>query len=310
MSDNRSELTSLAYEYLNRSADPAVSAPSDGRSWVHASVYGNDYGTELVDQLLAAESYPGEAFETVLRPAPEAVAPVFVDDIAVQSHDIVGFAAPSSQLYDDLFYTLYAAVAETGAVLTTKYPTHAVRSQFASLDPLIIDSTPGAETDGGVDTATPDSMQVRCGDLTSLGVAAERATTRLKTADQPGTFAIATMTQLLAHHDSAALNRFLHELVGQWRNHGVGGIVHLPPKRDADGSDCFGSAHFDYVIELRTAGHQVEARVCGKRDVAPTWRVVGSTPGADGETPVQDAERAPLQLEGRDGRDDRESTVE
>ena len=288
MSAQRPELTTLVYEYLNRSTDPVVSATSDDRSsWVHSSVYVDEYGNGLVDRLLAAESYPGEAFEAVLRPSPEAVAPAFVDDVGVQSHDIVGFAAPSSQLYDDLFYALYAAMSEAGAVLTTKYPLHAVRSRFPSIDPFVIDSTPGAETDGGVDAEATDSQHVRCGDLTSLGVAAERATTQLAAADQPGTFAIATMTQLLAHHDSAALDRFLHELVGQWRNQGVGGIVHLPPKRDVDGSDWFGSAHFDYVIELRSINHGIEARVCGKRDVAPTWQVVGSAPRPDGETPVQ-----------------------
>ena len=288
MSAQPSELTMMVYEYLNWPTEAAATATSEDRSsWVDSSVYVDDYGNKLVDRLLAAESHPGEAFEAVLDPSPETIAPAFIADVAVQHDDIVGFAAPSSQLYDDLFYAMYAAMTETGAVLTTKYPRHEVRSRLSTMDPFVIDSTPGAETDGGVDVATTDSGPVRCGDLTSLGVAAERATTRLATGDRTGTFAIATLTQLLAHHDSAALDRFLHELVGQWRNQGVGGLVHLPPASDTDGTDWFGSAHFDYVLEMRTADGQIEARVGGKRDVAPTWQVVGSSPYSDSEVSVQ-----------------------
>ena len=288
----------VVYEYLNRSTDhPATVTGGDRSSWVDPSVHVDssasvdDYGNELVDRLLAAERHPGEAFEALLRPSPMLIAPAFIADIAVQHDDIVGFAAPSSQLCDDLFYAVYAAMAEAGAVLTTKYPRHEVRSRLSTMDPLVIDSTPGAETDGGVDVATTDSQRARCGDLTSVGVAAERVTTRLATGDRTGTFAIATMTQLLAHHDSTALDRFLHELVGQWRNQGVGGFVHLPPKSDVDGSDWFGSAHFDYVIEMRTGDGQIEARVCGKRDVASTWRAVGSAPYSDGEASVRASDR-------------------
>jgi hypothetical protein len=295
-------LTMMVYEYLNRPTEPAATATSEDRSsWVDSSVYVDDYGNKLVDRLLAAERHPGETFEAVLHPSPETIAPAFIADVAVRYDDIVGFAAPSSQLYDDLFYAMYAAMTEIGAVLTTKYPRHEVRSRLSTMDPLVIDSTPGAETDGGVDVATTDSGPVRCGDLTSLGVAAERATTQLATGDRTGTFAIATLTQLLAHHDSTTLDRFLHELVGQWRNQGVGGLIHLPPARDIDGSSWFGSAHFDYVIEMRTDDGQIEARVCGKRDVAPTWQVVGSAPCSDSEASAQAVDRQPSGIVDEDG---------
>ncbi|MGM0718503.1 MAG: DUF7504 family protein [Halobacteriota archaeon] len=302
MSAQPSELTMMVYEYLNRPTEPAATATSEDRSsWVDSSVYADDYGNKLVEGLLAAESHPGEAFEAVLDPSPETIAPAFIADVAVHHDDIVGFAAPSSQLYDDLFYAMYAAMTETGAVLTTKYPRHEVRSRLSTMDPFVIDSTPGAETDGGVDVATTDSGPVRCGDLTSLGVAAERATTQLATGDRTGTFAIATLTQLLAHHDSTALDRFLHELVGQWRNQGVGGLIHLPPESDIGGSSWFGSAHFDYVIEMRTDDGQIEARVCGKRDVAPTWQVVGSAPCSDSEASVHCLDRQSSEIVDEDG---------
>ncbi|OYR44566.1 hypothetical protein [Halorubrum sp. Hd13] len=308
MSADGSELPTLVYEYLNRSTDPLASAAGDDRSsWVHPSVSVNERGDDLVERLLAAERRPGEVFEAVLNPSPETVTPAFIADTAVQYDDVVGFAAPSSQLYDDLFYAVYEAMAETGAVLTTKYPRHEVYGRLSAMDPLVIDSTPGAEADGGVDIATSDAGSVRCGDLTSLGVAAERATMRLVTDDRPGTFAIATMTQLLAHHDARTLDKFLHELVGQWRNQGVGGLVHLPPTTDVDGADRFGAAHLDYVIEMRTGDGQIEARVSGKQDVAPTWQVVGSAPCSDSEASVRLVDR---QLSGTADEGGGESTSE
>jgi len=283
----------IVYEYLNRSDDLTVSATSDERSsWVDSSVYADDYADSLIKRLLDAESHPDDAFEAVLQPSPEAIAPAFIADTGVQPDDVVGFAAPSSQLFDDLFYAVYAAMTESGAVLTTKYPRHEVRSQLSTVDPTVIDATPGAETDGGVDVATPESRPVRCGDLTSLGVAAERATTRLATDDRTGTFAIATMTQLLMYHDTSALDRFLHELVGQWRNQGIGGIVHIPPDGAVNDADWFGAAHFDYVVEARTSDVQIEARVCGKRDVAPTWQVLGSTVNSGDDEPFARVEAA------------------
>lgn len=285
-------LAPVVYEYLNRVADPNVGAAGDDhRSWVDPSVYVDDYGTELVDRLLAGEQYPGEAFEAVLAPSPETVVPAFIDDVAVHPDDVVGFAAPSTQLYDDLFYTVCAAMAESSAVLTTKYPRQWVCSRLPTLDPVVVDATPGARADGGVDASTAETRPVRCGDLTSLGVAAERATTRLATDERTGTFALATMTQLLAHHDPSALDRFLHELVGQWRNRDVGGLVHVPPADDADGDDWFGSAHFDYVIEIRTGPDGIQARVVGKRDVSPSWRAIGVTPCSDAERSVRTTDR-------------------
>jgi len=282
MSTHSPELAPVAYEYINRATDPTAEATDDDRrSWVDPSVCVDDYGTELVDRLLAAERHPGEAFEAVLSPAPGRIAPAFVADIGVDPDDIVGVAAPSTQLCDDFFYAMYAAMTETGAVVATKYPRREVRRRLPEVDPLVVDLTPGAQTDGGVDVSATDARPVSCGDLTSLGVAAERATTRLAASERPATFAIATMTQLLTHHDAAVLDRFLHELVGQWRNQGVGGLVHVPPADDADGLDCFGSAHFDYRIETRVADGAVEARACGKRDVAPVWRTVGTTSDAD-----------------------------
>jgi len=280
------------YEYLNRSTDPTAKVTGDNHpSWVAPSIYTDNYGNKLVDRLLAAEQYPGGAFEAVLEPSLDTITPAFVANVAVQSDDVVGFAAPSTQLCDDLFYAVYAAMAETGAVLTTKYPHSGVHSRLSTLDPIVVDATPGAQMDEDVDISTSDPQPVQCGDLTSLGVTAERATTQLAAGERTGTFAIATMTQLLAHHNTSALNRFLHELVGQWRNHGVGGLIHIPPESDPDTSDWFGSAHFDYVIEVRTGDSRIEARVVGKRDVTPTWRVVGSTQCSDTTESVRDPEQ-------------------
>src|SRR6056297_2810160 len=107
MSTQPSELTMMAYEYLNRSTDPAATTTSEDRSsWVDSSVYVDDYGNKLVHRLLTAERHPGEAFEAILYPSPERNAPAFIADVAVHYDDIVGFAAPSTQLYDDLFYAM------------------------------------------------------------------------------------------------------------------------------------------------------------------------------------------------------------
>ena len=101
----------------------------------------------------------------------------------------------------------------------------------------------------------------------------------MATADGAGRLAISTVTQRRAHHDAGSLERCLRELVGQWRNLGLGGLVHVPPA-DPDGDgQCFGSAHFDYVIEIASEQQAVVARVCGKRDVEPTWRAVGTPTG-------------------------------
>ncbi|MFO8115214.1 MAG: hypothetical protein R6U01_07615 [Halorubrum sp.] len=139
------------------------------------------------------------------------------------------------------------------------------------------------------------------GDLTSLGVAVERTTTEVVTSERTGTFAIATMTQLLAHHDSSALDRFLHELVGRWRNRGVGGLVHVSPASDIDGSGCVGSAHFDYVVQVRAGRDGIEARTVGKRDVPPTWRKLGSAPRSESAQSRRASDRRPPETVEKEG---------
>jgi hypothetical protein len=82
-----------------------------------------------------------------------------------------------------------------------------------------------------------------------------------------------------------SLDRFLHEPIGQWRNRGVGGLVHVPPASSNDEDRCLASAHFDYVVEFAIKHQTVVARILGKCDVKPTWRPLGAS-AVVGETGV------------------------
>lgn len=282
MSAGLDSMVGLTYRYLQQFLRTGANGAVD--EWSAPSVRaGADAEPTILDRLFDAERYPGEAFDATVEPDPRRIVRAFTSDVGIEETDVVGVSAPSSQLFDELFYALFDSLGRSGAVLTTKYPASDVRRRLSETDPVVLDCTPGAETDGGVDASSGVAEPLRCGDLTSIGVAAQRATNRVATADEAGTFAISTVTQLRSHHDAGSLDRFLHELVGQWRNLGLGGLVHVPPA-DPDGDgQCFGSAHFDYVVEIASERQAVVARVRGKRDVEPTWRAVG-TPTAISES--------------------------
>jgi hypothetical protein len=176
-------------------------------------------------------------------------------------------------------------------VLTTKYPDTAVRTRLPEVDPIVLDCTPGATAREG-DTGGPGEA-LRCDDLTAIGVAAQSATERLADRDPPRVFGVSTVTQLRSHHESRSLERFLHELVGQWRNHDVGGLVHVPPVQD---DQPYGAAHFDYVVEVRADTASVEARVRGKRDVDPSWRTLGSSRLDESSARPADGHRLPPEI--------------
>lgn len=278
-------MAELSYEYLQRVARrlPVNATTGDHGMWVDPVVYRGETidGWKIVSRMTDAEQYPGEAFASVVTPEPDDVIPAFVADVGIEPTDVVGLAAPSTQLCDDLFFSVYRALTEIGAVLTTKYPASCVRDRLDGVDADVLDCTPGAENDRDTaDGATKRETPVRCGDLTSMGVVTQEATARLAERDATSRFGINTVTQLLSHHSADALDRFFHELIGQWRNHGVGGLVHVPPADAIDGDRCFGSAHFDYVVGIRTENGTVEGCVRGKRDVEPVWRSIGVSPSS------------------------------
>jgi hypothetical protein len=272
----------LSYEYQQLVAEANQMGSKDEttesyEAWVDPSVYAGAIGdSPLIEELIDAERYPGEAFVSAVDPDPETIVPAFAEDVAMDASDIVGVAGPSTQLCDDIYYALFRSVAETGAVLTTKYPDDAVRTRLPDVDPIVLDCTPGATAREREAASRGDAL--RCDDLTAMGVAAQSVTDRLAECDQPPVFGVSTVTQLRSHHEPRPLEQFLHELVGQWRNHGVGGLVHVPPAR---GDQPYGAAHFDYVVEVRADTESVEARVRGKRAVDPTWRTLGSPRLAD-----------------------------
>lgn len=277
MSRTPDRVARLSYEYQQLVAEANQLGSTDEtaesyEAWVDPSVYADAIGdAPLVEALIDAERYPGEAFVSVVDPDPETIVPAFARDVAIDAGDIVGVSGPSTQLCDDIYFALFRSVAETGAVLTTKYPDAAVRARLSDIDPIVLDCTPGATARERDVAGRGDAL--RCDDLTAMGVAAQSVTDRLAECDRPPVFGVSTVTQLRSHHDSRPLEQFLHELVGQWRNHDVGGLVHVPP---AQGDQPYGAAHFDYVVEIRADTASVDARVRGKRDVDPAWRTLGS----------------------------------
>lgn len=279
-------MAELSYEYLQRVARrlPVSATTGDHGMWVDPLVYRGETidGSKVVSRMADAEQYPGEAFASLVTPEPDDIIPAFVADVGIGPTDIVGLAAPSTQLCDDLFFSLYRTLTRTGAVLTTKYPASRVADRLDGVDAVVLDCTPGAESDRDTaDGAADGSKALRCGDLTSIGVVTQETTARLADRDATSRFGINTVTQLLSHHSADSLDRFFHELTGQWRNHGVGGLVHVPPADVTDDDRCFGSAHFDYVVEMRTENGAIEGRVRGKRDVEPGWRSIGVSPSGE-----------------------------
>ena len=292
MSRTPDRIARLSYEYQQLVADADRMGSTDEtaesyEAWVDPSVYAGAIGdSPLIEELIDAERYPGEAFVSAVDPDPETIVPAFAEDVAMDASDIVGVAGPSTQLCDDIYYALFRSVAETGAVLTTKYPDDAVRARLPDVDPVVLDCTPGATAREREAAGRGEAL--RCDDLTAMGVAAQSVTDRLAERDEPRVFGVSTVTQLRSHHASRPLEQFLHELVGQWRNHGVGGLVHVPPAR---GDQPYGAAHFDYVVEVRADAESVEARVRGKRDVDPTWRTLGSPRVTDESTQPAETSR-------------------
>lgn len=281
---NSDSVAELTYRYLQQF--PCIESEISVNDW--DSIFDGEGAGDtapILDRLFGTEGYSGEAFDATVEPDPRRLVSPFAADVGIDAADIVGISAPSSQLFDSLFYSLLGAVTQSSAVLTTKYPTCDVRRQVPDLDPVVLDCTPGAETDSGVDRVTGQVEPLRCGDLVSIGVAAQRATDQVAVTNGQSTFAISTLTQLRSHHDKMSFDRFLHELIGQWRNRGVGGLVHVPPVSSNDEDRCLASAHFDYVVEFATKHQTVVARILGKCDVKPTWRPLGAS-AVVGETGV------------------------
>lgn len=266
------QMATLTYEYLQQSR-PREKTNGDTTQFVQPP---SAREGEIIADLLEAEAYPGEAFDAVIDPTPEHLLPAFVSDVGIQSDDVIGIAAPSSQLYDELVFSIYAEIAETGVVITTKYPTHEIRKQLSTVDPLVIDCTPGAQTDRETEVTRSHPKPVDPGDLTALGSASLNATRQIETEYQTATFAVTTVAQLLAHHNSRAVDQLTHTLVGHWRNQNIGGLVHVPSENDHKNARWFGATHYDYVIELETNRGQLTARVLGNPGVDSTWRTIGT----------------------------------
>lgn len=266
------EMATLTYEYLQQSR---LRKKTDEDTTQFVQPPSASEGKVIAD-LLECEAYPGEAFDAVIDPTPEHLLPAFVSDVGIHSDDVIGIAAPSSQLYDELVFRMYAEIAETGVVITTKYPTHEIRQQLSTVDPLVIDCTPGAQTDRETEVTRSHPEPVDPGDLTALGSASLNALRQIETEYQTATFAVTTVAQLLAHNNSRAVNRLTHTLVGHWRNQNIGGLVHVPTKNDHTSARWFGATHYDYVIELEPDSGQLTARVLGKPDVDSSWRTIGT----------------------------------
>lgn len=121
---------------------------------------------------------------------------------------------------------------------------------------------------------TPNGMEF----LTRpIGVAAQRATDQVTITNCQSTFEINTLTQIRLHHDKMSLARFLYQPIGQWRNRGVGGLVHVPPVSSNDEDRCLPSAHFDYAVEFATKRQTAVAQIPGECNVKPTWRPLSAS---------------------------------
>jgi hypothetical protein len=90
------------------------------------------------------------------------------------------------------------------------------------------------------------------------------------------------LTQRRLYQDKISLARFRHELIGPWRDRGVGSLVHVLPASSNDKDHCLASAHFDYVVEFATKRQTVVTRILGKYNVQPTCRPLGAS-GVMGE---------------------------
>ncbi|MDB9280984.1 hypothetical protein PN416_13900 [Halorubrum ezzemoulense] len=121
---------------------------------------------------------------------------------------------------------------------------------------------------------TPNGMEFL---MRPIGVATQRATDQVTITNCQRTLEMSTLTQIRSHHDKMSLARFLHEPIGQWRNRGVGGLVHVPPVSSNDEDRCLASAHFDYVVEFASKRQTVVAQILGKCNVKPTWRPLSAS---------------------------------
>ncbi|SNR67989.1 hypothetical protein SAMN06264855_13510 [Halorubrum vacuolatum] len=227
-----------------------------------------------VDQLIELEDYPGEAFTHIVNPTPVKFISAFLHTVQVAPTDIVGVAAPSTQLWDNCVLRCYSTLADSGLLLTTKYPPSQLEQVSDDVETVFIDATP--HHDSG--TETPVHVSASCRDLTSLGVTIDQQLEQL-TADatnEPQLCGLLTLTQMRAYYSVERISRFVHEICGRLRQLSVGGIVHAPPAATPNGELADLTTSMDYVIEGRTTEDGVvEARVRGKNDVDPQWRSLG-----------------------------------
>lgn len=259
----------------------------------YANSVGPDTNVELYDQfinsLIEAETYVGEAFSVFVELDPIQLLPEFMTDIGVNSTDIIAIIAPSTQLFDDLFFAWYQEMTDYGAIISTKYPYRDIRNRLESVDPVTIDCTPNSSEATTREESGDGVIDVTCGDLTNMGVAVERALERVDDDETESILGLSTVPQLLAHHSRNNIEQFLHEVTGRCRNREVGGLIHTVDCEDLTTNQNVGVEHVDYSVELRVQNQIVLGRVFGKRDTKTQWKKIGLVSDS------ARAERAPSQ---------------
>jgi len=248
---------------------------------------GTDTTTELHDQLIEglieAETYPGEAFSVFVEPDVSQIFSEFMADVGVNSTDIVSLVAPSTQTFDDLFYTLYREMSDGGAIISTKYPYRDIRTRVKPTDPFIIDCTPNSNEATTRKESESGVSHVTCGDLTNVGVAVERAFEQMDCNETERVLGLSTISQLLAHHSRSNIERFLHEITGRCRNRNIGAVIHTGDGKGLNSNQNIGVEHADYSIEFRIQNQTISGRVFGKRDIKTQWKKIGVVSSSRGD---------------------------
>jgi hypothetical protein len=194
--------------------------------------------------------------------------------LQADSSDVFLLTGDGNEVEYDAFVRLFNSLSQDGVVVSTKYPASTLSEDISGGDLTIVDCTRA----DGVSVAS-DGQAVTtasCGNLTRLGMRISDAIERHAETEK-AVLGFHSLSQLLAFHSPDIVGQFLQVVVGQLRNHKLGGIFMAPRQANDAPEFAIVRTQFDYVVGLhRAETGLMKAKVEGKADTGGEWRSIES----------------------------------
>jgi hypothetical protein len=194
--------------------------------------------------------------------------------LQADSSDVFLVTGDGNEVEYDAFVRLFNSLSKNGIVVSTKYPAPTLSEDISGEALTIVDCTRADSV--SVASARQAVTTASCSNLTRLGMRISDAIERHAETEKT-VLGFHSLSQLLPFHSPDVVGQFLQVVVGQLRNHEIGGVF-MAPRRANDASEfAIVRTHFDYVVGLHRAETGImKAKVEGKADASGEWRLIKS----------------------------------